>query len=567
MNRYVIGALAFFLTFSLKTWADCSPKDAYKAVLNIFAYDQKGKLLRSGTAFYVDEEANAVTSYEFLKDAYKAEVIDVKGNKYPVFRLLGADASTNLVKFSVKGVKKHAFFSISDAPVKKGESLQLVHYSNSTKGNVQTVSVTNDEAYNDYKYYHISAANDKSNIDCPLIDAQGRLVAVVQRNVEKKAETACAIDARFIQKLKITPTSYLNSDFKDLHIYKALPSNAKDALTYLYMLPYTDSLAYETAQNDFISQYPNMADGYMNRAAYYADKDSYSASEKDFMTALAKSKVDTTGLKTESVYYTMSDIVYRTILHKGNSPVVPPSWTFALAEEYADSAYAISPNTLYILQKGKCQFALQDYEKAYQSFSKVCEDKQFASSVTFYSAARALELSGKDSLKVIALLDSCIQYLPKPVSMRNAQYYLERSQRYIRAQKFREAVFDYNEYEQIVGPRNLSGNFYYLREQAEMSARMYQQALDDIRTAIAISKDNLFYRLEESLILLRVGEYEQAIATSTALLKDLPESPDCYKIMGIAYGQLGKKDKALENLNKAKKLGDNSVDVFIKKYQ
>ena len=63
-----------------------------------------------------------------------------------------------------------------------------------------------------------------------------------------------------------------------------------------------------------------------------------------------------------------------------------------------------------------------------------------------------------DSMQVITLLDSCITHLPQPVNARYAQYYLERSRRLIQA-ALRKAVFDYNEYEKIIGPRNLNANF------------------------------------------------------------------------------------------------------------
>lgn len=56
-----------------------APKDAYKAVLSLYAYNSQGKLLRKGTAVYVDAKGNAVTSYSLLKGAEHAEVVDAKG--------------------------------------------------------------------------------------------------------------------------------------------------------------------------------------------------------------------------------------------------------------------------------------------------------------------------------------------------------------------------------------------------------------------------------------------------------------------------------------------------------
>lgn len=62
---------------------------------------------------------------------------------------------------------------------------------------------------------------------------------------------------------------------------------------------------------------------------------------------------------------------------------------------------------------------------------------------------------------------------------------------------------------------------------------MYQQALDDIRTAIATSKEPIPFRLEEAALLLSVGQFKQAIEAAQKLLHDLPENPDCYKLSAL----------------------------------
>ena len=157
--------------------------------------------------------------------------------------------------------------------------------------------------------------------------------------------------------------------------------------------------------------------------------------------------------------------------------------------------------------------------------------------------------------------------MPQPANARHAHFYFERAQRLIQAKRFREAVFDYNEYEKLVGPRNLNERFYYLRHLAEVEARMYQQALDDLHSAIAQSATPLPYRLDEAYLLLRIGELDTAARAARALLKELPENPDCYKIIGIVLGEQGKKAEAVQSLNKAQQLGDDTVAPLIEKYQ
>lgn len=167
---------------------------------------------------------------------------------------------------------------------------------------------------------------------------------------------------------------------------------------------------------------------------------------------------------------------------------------------------------------------------------------------------------------MLALLDSCIAHIPQNSGAQFAQYYLERSQRLLRAQQYREAVKDYNTYEQLVGPRNLNERFYYLRAQAEEKARMYQQALDDYNSAITQSKQPEFYQVEKAAFLLNIGEFEAAAHAAEKVLQVQPQNTDCYKIMGIAHGELKHKAQAQKYLQKAIELGDETAAPFLKKY-
>lgn len=558
------------LRVSEATSTTVEPKDAYKAMLNIFVYDAEGKLLREGTAFYIDAQRNAATAYSILQGASRAEVVDFKGNRFEVHRILGANSTFDLVRFSTSGSAKVEYLAPVSTPASVGKTALLLNYTTNKKEIFPTVSVTGDEAYNEFKYYTLSAENEEANFHRPIVDAvTGELIGITQKNVSKSATGVCAIDARFLSALTISSMSAFNSDLRGILIPKALPNNPKDALTYIYMMPTSDTEASYRAYDDFVQTYPDAPEGYTGRAIYKAAQKNYAGAEADFALALEKAQSPTRPdslMHPDAVHYQLSDLIYSTVIRQTDTETVFPGWTLERAREEAVKAYAIEPYTLYKVQEGHCLFALKNYSEAYAAYAQACRDKEYASAETFFSAARALELSGGDSTEVLTLMDSVIAHVPQPVAARDAQYYLERSQRLLRAERFREAVFDYNEYEKAIGPRNLNDKFYYLRSQAEMSARMYQQALDDIRTAIATASEPLPYRLEEAFILLRVGEFDDAITAASNLLKDLPESPDCYKVIGIAYGELGKKQEAQENLQHALRLGDTSVVPFIEKY-
>ncbi len=554
----------------LKSETLVSVKDANKAVLKLNAYAADGKLLRQSTAVFVSEKGELVAPYSALLNAHHAAVVDSKGKQYNLYRILGANSTTDLVKFSVTGVTKNDYFQIASAPSVVGSQLQILHYSTEKKNAPVSVSVESQEPYNDYAYYQISAKNDSVNFSCPLIDAEGNLVAFVQQNVGKNATSACAIDARFVSQLSIgNSLSALSSDLNALSLPKALPADKSEALNSLFLLPQADSIRCLTAYSDFVEAYPELPDGYVYRAKYWAAHKQFGKSTSEFLTALEKAKgcTDSIAQKEDAIHYAWSSLIYRNVVEEGRDSTLSNNWNLAKAIDEADQAYAAQPSSLYKVQKGNCYYVMRHYKEAFDNFKLACDDKQFASSETFFSAAKSLEMAQGANDEVLALLDSCIAHVPERAGAQYAQYYLERSQRLLMAEKYREAVLDYNQYEQLIGPRNLDERFYDLRSQAEEKAHMYQQAVDDLNTAINISKQPVVYQIDKAALLLNIGEFAQAIETAQSVLKTLPNNTDCYKIMGIAHGELKHKALAIDCLQKAVQLGDESANRYLEKYK
>lgn len=550
------------------------PKDAHKSVLNVITYDSEGNRLFSGYATMIDAEGNAVAPYALFKDAARAEVIDAKGKSYKVARILGASSAYDLVKFSIEGIKKPSFFEISETSVAAGEQLSLIRYTEGKKSKAVSLNVTKVEPYDKYNYLYITAKSEAQNVGCPLLNDSGHLVGFVQAATASDTASAYAIDARFCNELSINQTSILNADLHTILIPKALPAGRDAALTRLYMMNRNDSVAYVTALADFITLYPEEAEGHVMRGAFYANRMDYNRCTSDFNIALELSEKEDSKMKTDEVNNELSKLIYQKVIYSPKPEV--EGWTLQRAAELAHTAYERNPLPFYLLQEGRCFFGMQAYDKAYNSFLQLCKtfgknaETQWsapARAEAWFFAARSLELSGGDSLKVIALLDSVITTLPQPYEAATAKYFLERAIRLERADRFRDAVMDYNEYERTIGPKNLSAQFYYIREQVELKAKMYQQAIDDMRTAQVLSPQDPAYRIEEAYIFLLAGEYEQAVACCEKLIPDLPDSPDCYKIAGIAYGQLKQKTKAVAALKKAVELGDKSAEALIEKYK
>ena len=558
-------------------------KNAYKGMFSVITYNQEGNILHSGYGFFIHENGTGVAAYSLFKEAYKAVVVDYKGNQLPVKRILGANSTYDLVKFSTAGDKKVEAFSIAtNAQASVGDNLQMVLYTGKQKSKPIPANVETADDFESYHYYKLSVENQEKNFGCPLLDPTGDVVAILQKNVEENAEKACAIDARFVHQLNISNTSILNSDLNNINISKGLPATEKDALTYIYMLGTKDSVTAMNAINDFIEAYPKNAEGYTQRGTIFAQHGDYARCQEDFNTALEVVEKNQSTIKADEIHNNLSKLIYNKAVFNPQSSY--KEWTLDLAIDEANTAFQLNPSPFYLQQQAHCYLAKKEYLTAYEYYKRINSEKfshhaewsPHAKAESWIFAARAYELhmqaqtSGttlQDSLEIITLLDSAIAALPQPFMLDDAKLFLERAQRNEAVEQFRKAVMDYYEYEKIIGPKNLNDRFYYLREQAEMKCHMYQQALDDINTAIAFNPQDPFYPVEKGIILLQVGMYEEAIAVCKASLEKLPENPDCYKIIGISYGELKQKKEALKNLKKAQELGDPTVQIFIDKYQ
>lgn len=221
-SKYLLLALSFLFSVATVS-AQVKLKDALKAVVQVKAFDAANQLIASGNGFYVSDKGDVVCAYQVLAKADRAEVTDMKGKTFALARILGADSSNDLIRFSTAATSSTPFFRLCDAPVSQGSALQIVRFSKDKKQKPEAVTVTADAPYNLYKYYDLSVANEDRNMMCPLLDEEGTLVAMTQKNMKKDATTACAIDARFIQSLTMSSTAAIQSDLRALALPKALP--------------------------------------------------------------------------------------------------------------------------------------------------------------------------------------------------------------------------------------------------------------------------------------------------------------------------------------------------------
>ena len=128
-------------------------KDAYKGMLNVITYNEKGNVLHSGYGFFIDDNGTGVAAYALFKDAHKAFVVVYKGNKLSIERIMGASSNYDLVKFRVNKEYASSGFSISadHSAFDTGSKLNLIQYTGKKKATPRTIELLTADPFEDYK--------------------------------------------------------------------------------------------------------------------------------------------------------------------------------------------------------------------------------------------------------------------------------------------------------------------------------------------------------------------------------------------------------------------------------
>lgn len=398
----------------------------------------------------------------------------------------------------------------------------------------------------------------------------GEVLALMQQPTASNAPTpqaAYAVSARFADSLRITGLSINDQVLKATSIKKALPDDISQAqLTLFVAAAQMDSTAYAALINDFIAQFPSSHEGYIYRAEQAAKGLNFEQADRDMAQALKVSA------NPDEVHYSLSRMIYQKELYYPN--VAYDGWNFDRAFTEAQAAYAASPQPTYRHQQAMVLFAQRRYDDAYNIYEELFTSP-IRSADIFYEASRCKKMAG-DTVAHLALLDSCVSTFSKPYLKEAAPYLLASAQARMEVGKNREAAGLLNEYEQLMAAQ-VNDKFYYLRFQAEVDGRLFQQALNDISKAIEITESNIklqdatnsnldFYYAEKASLQVRVGLYDDAIETAKACIDTAPNQSNGYLFLGLAQCLKGQKAEGLKNLEKAREMGDPQATELIEKY-
>ena len=529
-------------------------KNASKSVFTLKTFSADGSLIASSNGFFTGASGEAVSNFTPFKGATRAVIIDFQGKELPVVSILGANDMYDVVKFRVKG--KTQPMSISASTASEGSNVWLLPY-HEVKNVMKGVVRKAEKFHQNYDYYTVAITMPENSVSCPLLNDAGEVIGMMQQPASVKDTLNYAVGASFADSLKISGFSMNDATLKLTQIKKELPDDITEATLALYLAnSQADSITYATMVNDFLEKFPNAADGYSYRAQLLAGNGDFAAAQQD------REQVIKLAEKKEEAHFSYAHLIYNKEVYQSAQPY--SNWSLDKALTEVREAIGINSQPTYRQLEAAILFAQQKYDESYNIYHELT-DSELRSAEIFYAAARCKEML-KDTTAMLALMDSTMNTFSKPYLKEAAPYLWARAQAKLNTGKYRDAITDMNEYENLM-KATIDDNFYYVRHQAEIKGRLYQQALNDINRAVQMNPQEILYYAEKASLEVRVGMYDQAMQTAQECIQIDSNNSDGYLFLGLAQCLKGQKAEGIANLQKARDLGDAQAEGLIEKYK
>ena len=557
MKRIYTSLLAIIIASTtlfaqIPNWAS----KAAKSVFKLTTFKQDGSLLTSVNGFFIGTNGEAISSFTPFKGASSAVIVDSNGKKYNVACMLGANDIYDIAKFRVEGTKSQPL-TVANTAAEKGSTIWLLPYSIKNP-DCQQGTVSKSESFlSNYNYYTLDLKANENCISCPIMNQSGEVIGILQPSADGISKETYAVSASFAASQNITGLSINDNTLNSTFISKDLPDDKDQAIVTLYIAQQKGADEFKQVIEKFINKFPNVADGYISKAQLEADQDNFISAKSDMEKALKVAD------KKDDVHYSYSKLIYQKEIYKSDKPY--KDWNLDLAYNEAKKAYDINSTPMYKYQMAQILYSQKKYQDAYNTYIELTKTPLKNAEIFYEAAQSKIQLQASDTV-ICALLDSAVNCFTKPYTRDAAPYILARATKLDNMKKYREAVNDYNDYETLMRS-SINDSFYYIREQAELNARLYKQALDDISKAIELNPKEATYYAEQANLMLRVNMLEDALNSAKKCVDMAPKYSDGYLILGLIQVKKGNKEDGMQNLQKAKSLGNTQADSVIEKYK
>ena len=534
-------------------------KKAAKSMFKLTTFDANGNLLHTGYGAFVDANGTCLATWEAFIGASKANIIDAQGRKYDVDCLIGANEIYNVSKFKVvvPEEKKMAItpIAIAQTKIEAGSDSWLIEYD--TKNPViKKYQPSKVESFqNDLPYYIYEQTASDELAGSPFLNNNGELLGLMQP-AKKRTDIYCP-SAQYAMSMTVSGFTSKQATIRLTQMRVALPDDFNQAVVALFMNQGSSANDNILGMADeFISKFPTASEGYNSKALYLSNKGQFAEAARVMEEGIEKCE------KKDEPHFDYSKIIFNKLLYSNDSTFT--EWTLDKAIAEVDAAMGVNPLPVYNLHKGKILYTAKRYDEAYNIFIDVTKTNM-RSAECFYNASLCLQANNAPKEKVIEMLDSAVACFPQPYKADAAPYLMIRGKYLDDNGMYRKAAADYSEYEKLMG-QMLNGKYFYLKEQAELKAKLYQPALDDIDKAITLAPNEQLYYAEKAMLQVRVNKIDEGMATAQLCMTRFPEYGDAHAVYGLAQILKGKKKEGLATLEKAKELGSEMAEPLMEKY-
>lgn len=555
MKKILLLLIAFQLSIITSTAQPSWAKKATKSVFTLKTFAADGSLIASSNGFFIGTNGEAVSSFSPFKGASRAIIIDSQGKEIEVVSILGANDIYDVARFRVASNKTQPL-PICSTMMPEGSLAWLLPY-HETKQLYSGPIRKAEQFMENYAYYTVALVSPQHTESCPLLNEEGEVIGMIQPSANAQDSLSYAISVVFADSLRMTGFSLNEPVYQQTQIKKELPDDLKEANVALFLASSrNDSLAYAQLVDDMISKFPTAPDGYTYKAQLDASRGDYAAADQNMTEAVRVSSPK------DEAHFNFARLIYNKEVYLPGD--VYENWSLDKALSEILAAIEINPLPTYQQLQASILFAQKKYEEAYDIYMQLTNSPLRNAEIFFGAAKCKAQL--RDTTAMLSLLDSCVNTFSKPYLKEAAPYLWERAEARRNAGKYRDAVSDMNEYGNLMSA-SINENFYYIRHQTEIQARLYQQALNDINQAIQMNPKETLYYAEKASLEVRVGLFDEAEATAKECISIDPNNSDGYLFLGLAQCMKGNKQSGLDNLRKAKELGDPQADGLIEKYK
>ena len=547
--------LTIALVLGISTNISAQPgavKKAADAAFTLTTFKADGSILATSNGVCISTDGIAISPWQPFIGADKAVIIDAKGQKHEVECLLGANEIYDIVKFQVNGKTIAAPLTTT---VSANDEVWITPMPKS--GNAEKADVVNVEKFMDKYNYAIlkSTATDKLN-GAPVFNTKGQVIGLFNISGDSQSST----DVNYANDFTVNGLSQNDITLRQSGICIGLPNKIEEAVVALMLSSEKPSNIYEAVVNDFIVKFPQSNDGYYALANIQIAKGEIANADKTMQTAVGKVTAK------DEAHYNYARLIYRgTLAQDSEEKTKSVGWTLDKALDEIQKAQSTKANDAYRHLQAQIIFAKGDYAKAYTEFEALTKTK-FNNPELYLEMAQSRQHLGATDQEILDLLNKSIELCDTPYVSTSAPYFYTRGQQLEKMGEYRKAVQDYYTYEYFNQGR-LGAAFYYMREQCEVKARMWQQALQDILIASRLDPKEALYPTEAGSLLLRLNKIDAVISAAQQAIQLDASLPDAYLILGIAQCESKQKEEGLKNIQKAKELGNTQADTFLQKYK